>query len=249
MSEVKYRRRAPHRVRQGRRPPHPPRRQGPAVLYGHGTDPRHITLPGHELMLALKTANALLDVDLDGGTELALPKDVQRDPIKGFIEHVDLLLVTQRREGHRRGRRSTSTGEAAPDGTGRPASSARCRSRPRRRTSRSRLEVRVEGWTIGDPDPRQGPRAARRASTLVTDPEALVVNVIAAPTAEELEAELAEAEAEAGIEHERRRGAGRRGRGRAEGDAEAARLAEREARPTARRSVRRTLARSSRADG
>jgi len=66
----------------------------PAVLYGHGTDPQHITLPGHELMLALKTPNVLLRVSgLPGGEELALPKEVQRDPMKGFLEHVDLLLV------------------------------------------------------------------------------------------------------------------------------------------------------------
>ncbi|GAA2153078.1 50S ribosomal protein L25/general stress protein Ctc [Actinomadura napierensis] len=66
----------------------------PAVLYGHGTDPQHIALPGHELMLALKTPNVLLTIEgLGNGSELALPKDVQRDPIKGFLEHVDLLLV------------------------------------------------------------------------------------------------------------------------------------------------------------
>ncbi|MBT2213854.1 MULTISPECIES: 50S ribosomal protein L25/general stress protein Ctc [Actinomadura] len=66
----------------------------PAVLYGHGTDPQHISLPGHELMLALKTPNVLLTIEgLGDGSELALPKDVQRDPIKGFLEHVDLLLV------------------------------------------------------------------------------------------------------------------------------------------------------------
>jgi large subunit ribosomal protein L25 len=66
----------------------------PAVLYGHGTDPQHISLPGHELMLALKTPNVLLTLSgLTGGDELALPKDVQRDPLKGFLEHVDLLLV------------------------------------------------------------------------------------------------------------------------------------------------------------
>ena len=66
----------------------------PAVLYGHGTDPQHISLPGHDLMLALKTPNVLLTIEgLGGGSELALPKDVQRDPVKGFLEHVDLLLV------------------------------------------------------------------------------------------------------------------------------------------------------------
>ncbi|MFC4561950.1 50S ribosomal protein L25/general stress protein Ctc [Nocardiopsis mangrovi] len=66
----------------------------PAVLYGHGTEPRHITLPGHDLMLALKTPNVLLRVDGIGGADnLALPKSVQRDAIKGFLEHVDLLVV------------------------------------------------------------------------------------------------------------------------------------------------------------
>ncbi|WP_067135316.1 50S ribosomal protein L25/general stress protein Ctc [Microtetraspora malaysiensis] len=65
----------------------------PAVLYGHGTEPRHLTLPGHELLLALRTANVLIHVQGDGVDELVLPKGVQRDPIKGFVEHVDLLLV------------------------------------------------------------------------------------------------------------------------------------------------------------
>lgn len=65
----------------------------PAVLYGHGADPVHVALPGHATMLALKNSNALLEVQLDGTTTLALPKDVQRHPLKGFIEHVDLLLV------------------------------------------------------------------------------------------------------------------------------------------------------------
>ncbi|MFJ4714983.1 50S ribosomal protein L25/general stress protein Ctc [Streptomyces sp. NPDC088785] len=65
----------------------------PAVVYGHGADPVHITLPGHELLLALRTPNVLLSLDIDGKNELAIPKAVQRDPLKGFLEHVDLLLV------------------------------------------------------------------------------------------------------------------------------------------------------------
>ncbi|MEU9730526.1 50S ribosomal protein L25/general stress protein Ctc [Streptomyces sp. NPDC048002] len=66
----------------------------PVVLYGHGTEPQHLTLPGHELLLALRTPNVLISLDIDGkGNELAIPKSVQRDPIKGFLEHVDLLLV------------------------------------------------------------------------------------------------------------------------------------------------------------
>ncbi|NLT27378.1 MAG: 50S ribosomal protein L25/general stress protein Ctc [Microbacteriaceae bacterium] len=66
----------------------------PAVLYGHGTDPQHLTLPGHKTMLLLRKANALLELNIDGGEEqLALVKDVQRDPVRQIIEHVDLLIV------------------------------------------------------------------------------------------------------------------------------------------------------------
>src|SRR3984885_8821322 len=72
------------------------RREGlvPAVLYGHGTETRHLSLPGHALMLALKTPNVLLRLEgLKNGNEIALPKAVQRDPVKNIIEHVDLILV------------------------------------------------------------------------------------------------------------------------------------------------------------
>jgi large subunit ribosomal protein L25 len=65
----------------------------PAVVYGHGAEPVHITLPGHELQLALRTPNVLLTLDIEGRTALAIPKAVQRDPLKGFLEHVDLLTV------------------------------------------------------------------------------------------------------------------------------------------------------------
>lgn len=66
----------------------------PAVIYGHGTAPVHIALPGHETLLALRTANALLTITIDGGKpQLALPKQVQRDPIRGTLDHVDLIVV------------------------------------------------------------------------------------------------------------------------------------------------------------
>ncbi|MFI6248712.1 50S ribosomal protein L25/general stress protein Ctc [Streptomyces sp. NPDC051016] len=88
----------------------------PGVLYGHGSDPLHLTLPGHELLLALRTPNVLISLDIDGKTnELAIPKSVQRDPIKGYLEHVDLLLV-------KRGEKVTveipvhTEGELAPGG-------------------------------------------------------------------------------------------------------------------------------------
>ncbi|WP_338672312.1 50S ribosomal protein L25/general stress protein Ctc [Streptomyces sp. SCSIO 30461] len=87
----------------------------PGVLYGHGSDPIHVTLPGHELLMALRTPNVLLALDIEGKKELAIPKAAQRDPLKGFLEHVDLLLV-------KRGEKVTvevpvhAEGELAPGG-------------------------------------------------------------------------------------------------------------------------------------
>lgn len=65
----------------------------PAVLYGHGTDPVHVALPGHQVSLIIRRANALLDLDIDGTSQLALVKDVQKDPVHQIIEHIDLLVV------------------------------------------------------------------------------------------------------------------------------------------------------------
>jgi large subunit ribosomal protein L25 len=71
------------------------RRDGlvPAVIYGHGEKPQHITLPARELGIALKQSNVLLDVVIDGKTELTLPKAIVRHPLKQILEHVDLVLV------------------------------------------------------------------------------------------------------------------------------------------------------------
>ncbi|MGW0533542.1 50S ribosomal protein L25/general stress protein Ctc [Streptomyces sp. NPDC003032] len=66
----------------------------PGVLYGHGADPVHLSLPGHELLMALRTPNVLISLDVDGKTQLAIPKAVQRDAMRqGILKHVDLLLV------------------------------------------------------------------------------------------------------------------------------------------------------------
>ncbi|MGM7668199.1 50S ribosomal protein L25/general stress protein Ctc [Microbacterium sp. A93] len=65
----------------------------PAVIYGHGTDPVHVALPGHQVSLIIRRANALLELDIDGKEQLALVKDVQRDPVRQIIEHIDLLVV------------------------------------------------------------------------------------------------------------------------------------------------------------
>ncbi|CAB4822126.1 unannotated protein [freshwater metagenome] len=71
------------------------RRDGlvPAVIYGHGEKPQHITLPSRELGVALKQSNVLLDIVIDGKTELTLPKAIVRHPLKQIIEHIDLVLV------------------------------------------------------------------------------------------------------------------------------------------------------------
>jgi len=65
----------------------------PAVIYGHGEDPTHVSLPAHEMMLVARRANALLELDLGSDKKLVLVKDVQRDPVRQIIEHVDLVVV------------------------------------------------------------------------------------------------------------------------------------------------------------
>ena len=171
----------------------------PAVLYGHGAEPRHISLPGHELMLALKTANVLLTLDINGSDELALPKDVQRDPIRGHLEHVDLVVV-------RRGEKVTVeipvhvVGDAVPD-TLVNLEQTTLAVETEATHIPSGVEVSVEGLKVGDQIHARDVTLPS-GTTLVTDPENLIVNVVAATTAEELDAELAEAEAELGIVHE-----------------------------------------------
>ena len=171
----------------------------PAVIYGHGAEPRHISLPGHELMLALKTSNVLLTLEIDGKDELALPKDIQRDPIKGFLEHVDLVVV-------RRGEKVTIeigvhlTGDAAPD-TFVTTEQQTLTVEAEATHIPTGVEVSVQGLKPGTQIHAKD-IALPDGTTLVTDGDALIVNITAATTAEELEAELAEAEAEVGIVHE-----------------------------------------------
>lgn len=177
------------------------RREGkvPAVLYGHGSAPRHLTLPGHELMMALKTANVLLALDIDGASELALPKDVQRDPLRGTLKHLDLVVV-------RRGEKVvvdvpvTVVGDLAPDGVLNQEHNT-VQVETEATHIPSGIEVDISTVPVGG-HVSAGDLVLPEGSTLVTDPEALVLGVAAAATAEQLEAELAEAEAEAGIVHE-----------------------------------------------
>jgi large subunit ribosomal protein L25 len=169
----------------------------PAVLYGHGTDPIHISLPGHETLLALRTNNALLSIDVDGKAQLALPKQVQRDPIRHTIEHVDLVLV-------RRGEKVTVDiaivleGEAAPEtlvvvDQNSVAIEAEATHIP------TQIVISIEGLRAGT-QILASDLELPEGSTLASDPEALIVNITAAQSEAQAEAELAEAEAEAGIE-------------------------------------------------
>ncbi|QNG37601.1 50S ribosomal protein L25/general stress protein Ctc [Geodermatophilaceae bacterium NBWT11] len=173
----------------------------PAVLYGHGQAVQHLSLPAREFAAALRNGgtNVLLTVTLEGTEHLALTKSIQRDPLTRVHEHVDLLVV-------RRGEKVTvdipitTTGDVAPEtiinfelntvSIEVPATSIP-----------ETIEVDIEGRAAGE-----GISAADltlpEGAELLTDPEAQVIGFLAAPTAEALEAELAEAEAEAGIERD-----------------------------------------------
>jgi large subunit ribosomal protein L25 len=169
----------------------------PAVLYGHGTDPIHISLPGHETLLALRSANALLSIDVDGTLQLALPKQVQRDPLKHTIEHVDLVIV-------RSGEKVTVDvpihieGEAAPD-TLVVVDHNTISIETEATHIPNQIVLSIEGLTPGTQF-HASDLVLPEGSVFAIDPETLILNVTGAPTQDQLDAELAEAEAEAGIE-------------------------------------------------
>jgi len=173
----------------------------PAVVYGHGNDPIHLTLPGHDTMMALKHggANALLELDIDGETQLALTKQVQVDPIRRVLEHVDFVAV-------RRGEKVTVdvpihvSGDAASE-TLVVTENATVQVEAEATNIPERIEVSVEGAEVGT-QIHASDLALPAGTTLLTDPETLIVNVTQQQSAEQLESELAEAEADAGIVHE-----------------------------------------------
>jgi large subunit ribosomal protein L25 len=172
------------------------RRNGkvPAVLYGHGTDPQHLELDAHDFSAVLRHSgtNAVLTLDIDGKEQLALTKALDIHPIRRIIQHADLLVV-------RRGEKVTVEvnvvveGEAVPgtlvtQDTNTIEIEAEALSIP------EHLTVSVEGAEIGTQF-TAGSITLPAGVSLVSDPEMLVVNVVAAPTAEELEGEGAGEEA------------------------------------------------------
>ena len=173
----------------------------PAVVYSHGEEPQHITLPGHDTMMALKHggANALLELEIEGKTQLALTKQVQVDPIKRFLEHVDFVAV-------KRGEKVTVdipvhlVGEAAKE-TLVVTENATVSVEAEATHIPESLEVSIEGAEAGTLV-YASDLTLPKGSTLLTDPETLVVNVTAQQSQEALDAELEAAEDEAGIERE-----------------------------------------------
>jgi len=167
----------------------------PVVLYGHGTEPQHLSLPGHELLLALRTPNVL--IRLEGAvTELALPKGVQRDPIKGFLEHVDLILV-------RRGEKVTVdipvtvVGDVADGILDQQLVSISVETEATHIPEG--VEVDVEGLEVGTQITAADLKLPK-GTTLAADPEALVLIVASAPVGEPTGEETAEAAPAAGGE-------------------------------------------------
>jgi len=173
----------------------------PAVVYGHGNDPIHLTLPGHDTMMALKHggANALLELDIEGDSQLALTKQVQVDPIRRVLEHIDFVAI-------RRGERVTVdvpvhvTGEAAPE-TLVVTENSTIQVEALATSIPEYIEISVEGAAIGT-QIHASDLQLPEGTILLTDTESLIVNVTQQQTAEQLESELAEAEADAGIVHE-----------------------------------------------
>ncbi|KQH75799.1 50S ribosomal protein L25 [Mycobacterium gordonae] len=184
------------------------RREGkiPAVLYGHGSDPQHLELPGHDFAAVLRHSgtNAVLTLDIAGKEQLALTKAIEIHPIRRTIQHADLIIV-------RRGEKVTVEvnvvveGDAGPDTLVTQDANtieieAEALSIP------EQLTVSIEGAEAGTQF-TAGQIELPRGVNLISDPELLVVNVVQAPTAEDLaeegageEGEAAEGEGEAGEE-------------------------------------------------
>jgi large subunit ribosomal protein L25 len=170
------------------------RREGrvPAVLYGHGTETRHLSLPGHDLMRALRTSNALLSLEgLRNGSEIALPKAVQRNPVTGIIEHVDLILV-------RRGEKVTVdvpvrvTGEIAPGDGMLDQQLVQITVEAEATNIPQGIDVDVDGMDVGQAVHASDLNLPPGVS-LQVEPDTLVLHVITRTAAEQPEEEAGEA--------------------------------------------------------
>ena len=161
----------------------------PAVIYGHGTEPQHVSLPGHEVGLILRKANQVLELDIAGKTQLALVKDVQKDPVHQVIEHLDLVVVRKGEKVtvdvpvHVEGESAAGTIAALDANT--LSIEAEATHIPERITVD--IEGAEEGTQIFAKD-----LSLPEGSTLVSDPETLVVNVTVPAAVDLGETEAAE---------------------------------------------------------
>jgi large subunit ribosomal protein L25 len=160
----------------------------PAVIYGHGADPRHVSLPAREFGHAIKHggANVLLTLDLEGSQQLAIPKAIQRHPIKGVYEHVDLLAV-RRGEKVRIEVPLTIVGEIVRGGLLAQENmtvsiEAEATHLP------TEIEVSIENLEIGS-HVTAADLNLPAGSVLAGEPEQVMLLIQEAPTAEQLEAE------------------------------------------------------------
>jgi large subunit ribosomal protein L25 len=169
----------------------------PAVLYGHGAEVRHLALPARELAHAFKSeggANVLLSLELPDGQELALPRQVQRDPLRGDLQHIDLLLV-------RLGEKVsvdvpivlTGDAPAVKQGGGMLDQQLTMLSVESEATHiPTSLELDISGLTeVGGHGLTAGDVPLPQGTTLLTDPEALVVHVVGSSTEADVAAEEA----------------------------------------------------------
>lgn len=146
----------------------------PAVIYGHGTEPQHVTLPGHETALLLRKSNVVLTLDIAGDHQLALVKDVQKDPVRQVIEHVDLIVV-------RRGEKVTVDVAVHVEGESYPGTLVMVEHNTLTVEAEAThipesLTVSVEGLVEGA-QIHAGDVPLPKGTTLITDPEALVINI------------------------------------------------------------------------
>jgi large subunit ribosomal protein L25 len=170
----------------------------PAVIYGHGADPRHVSLPAREFTNAIRHggSNVLLTLDLEGEEQLAIPKAIQRHAIKGTFDHVDLLAV-------RRGEKVTIdvpleiVGDLVPGGLlGQEATTISVEAEATHIPTG--FEVSITGLGFGT-QITAGDVSLPSGSTLIGDPEQVIIVISEAPTEAEMEAEMAEAAEALGI--------------------------------------------------
>jgi len=147
----------------------------PAVVYGHGTEPQHLSLPGHQVALLLRKANAVLELKVNGKLQLALVKDVQKDPVKQVIEHIDLIVI-------RKGEKVIVDIPVHVEGESYPGTIANLEANTISVEAEAthipeRVIVNIDGFDDGTMIHAKELELPA-GSTLVTDPETLVINIV-----------------------------------------------------------------------